>query len=1187
MVATKQKGRPPRGRRRRGGNRRRGSSDGPVPLYKRSGSHFQSGDRQRGEGYFAEGRVQLAVEGSRARARVEGSERDSYAVGVDWTLVPGKRALHVYCQCERFAGGAPCKHIWATLLSLAETGPENQPPGRDRLGLRKDRPASWADLGISVAEEEARMREARPTRKRGGGRGHGRRSAPVTWRTQFAEVGQQAARLATAGGTSTSPAAIRDHVLLLVNIPASQTSDSLVLDVFARELDADGVEGKLKRISLAADQLERVLAGSRVELPEASDPMAVVTAVPAARQGRQPQGRRKRSRGQRAKIRRFLLPSKLYDRVLPRLAAQRSLGWWDGRAAGDPQPISWDGGEPWALALHLETAAAGVMRLRGGLQREGEIALLSAPLLIQPYDSSVRPEPEAETETPAADPDASSDAGTDAPADPERALVFFPDRVAALGFDRQRDLPWIELMREVGEIDIPDKELDEAFATLLELPVLPRLEAPEELQLTEERSVPQPRLVLEPGSSSAWVKPPLVAELSFEYGRMEVSAKDSRAAVVDREANRYVRRDLDREHQALVRLLELGLQPVETVQGHELTLAPTGLPTVVEPLLTEGWSVEVHGTTVRPPSPPSMRVESGIDWFEVSGQVDFAGDSIDMSTVLAAISRGEHFIVLPDGSQGLLPASLMETYESLAQLSQSSSEEGLRFHHSQAMLVDALLTAMPPADVDEAFAELRQKLRTFERIKPKKESRSFKGELRAYQREGLGWLAFLREYGLGGVLADDMGLGKTVQVLALLQAYRTAAKTTGLPTLVVAPRSVVYNWLDEAANFTPKLKVVEYRGPDREAIRKKISRYDIVVTTYGTLRRDIGYLATVEFDTVILDEAQAIKNPASQTAKASRLLSAQHRLALTGTPIENHLGELGSLFEFLNPGLMGRLPALEVLNGGHAPSRQELALVSRGIRPFILRRTKAEVLPDLPPKTEQVLLTDLRPEQRELYDQLRLSLQASLMEQVESKGLAGSSIQVLAALLRLRQIACHPGLVREEWEEAGSAKLDALYEQVMEVLEEGHKVIVFSQFTKLLAYVRRHFDEQGIGYSYLDGQTRNRGEVVEAFQTDADRNLFLISLKAGGTGLNLTAAGYVFLLDPWWNPAVEAQAIDRAHRIGQTQPVFAYRMIAQDTVEEKIVELQRSKRQLADAILEGEGQTLKDLTADDLRMLLS
>ena len=693
------------------------------------------------------------------------------------------------------------------------------------------------------------------------------------------------------------------------------------------------------------------------------------------------------------------------------------------------------------------------------------------------------------------------------------AFVVFAETLARLELERARDVPWIALLREAGEIGIPTEDLEEAMVTILELPGLPRLEAPERLQLAQESSAMSPRLVLEPDDTSVLSHPPLIADLTFVYGDIEVDAGDSRPSIIDWEQHTFLQRDMDQEHRALIRLLETGFRPEASGYGEGLELDPRELPMVVEPLLLDGWTIEVRGRSLRPPNPPALRVESGIDWFELSGSLDFEGDQVELADILKAIQRGDRFIDLSDGSRGLLPADWVETWGSLAELAHDTSDDGLRFLPSQALLVDALLTAMPPA-VDRAFDELREKLRSFDKIKPKKEPRGFSGTLRQYQRHGLGWLEFLREFGLGGVLADDMGLGKTVQVLALLRANRTPSKTTGLPSLVVAPRSLVYNWIDEAARFTPKLKVVEYAGPGREALQKKFSKYDAIVTTYGTLRRDIGFLSTVELDTVILDEAQAIKNRDSLAAKASRALVARHRLALTGTPIENHLGELGSLFEFLNPGLLGRLPALDALATGRAASKKELQLVAEGIRPFVLRRTKAQVLPDLPPKTEQVLFCSLRPKQRELYDQLKAAYQASLLETVESKGVGGSAIQVLEALLRLRQVACHPGLVNEEWEEAGSAKLEALFEQVSEVLAEGHKVLVFSQFTSLLAFVRRHFDEQGIEYAYLDGKTRNRGEVVERFQTDPSCNLFLISLKAGGTGLNLTAAGYVFLLDP-------------------------------------------------------------------------
>jgi SNF2 family DNA or RNA helicase len=342
---------------------------------------------------------------------------------------------------------------------------------------------------------------------------------------------------------------------------------------------------------------------------------------------------------------------------------------------------------------------------------------------------------------------------------------------------------------------------------------------------------------------------------------------------------------------------------------------------------------------------------------------------------------------------------------------------------------------------------------------------------------------------------------------------------------------------------------------------------------------DLGY--------VILDEAQAIKNPASQTAKACRLLKADHRLALTGTPVENHLGELWSIFDFLNPGMLGRLPGMSARSAHRSPSKETLEQVARALGPFILRRTKEEVLSDLPPKTEQTLYCDLGSRQRRIYDGMREHYRRILTQKIGEEGLDRSKIQVLEALLRLRQAACHPGLISEKHERRSSAKLDVLLEQVEEVIDEGHKALVFSQFTRLLALVRHELDERNITYEYLDGKTRKREEKIQRFQEDAECPLFLISLKAGGVGLNLTAADYVFLLDPWWNPAVEAQAIDRAHRIGQVRPVNAYRLIARNTVEEKIVKLQASKRDLADAILTADRSVISELTSEDLEMLLS
>jgi SNF2 family DNA or RNA helicase len=362
----------------------------------------------------------------------------------------------------------------------------------------------------------------------------------------------------------------------------------------------------------------------------------------------------------------------------------------------------------------------------------------------------------------------------------------------------------------------------------------------------------------------------------------------------------------------------------------------------------------------------------------------------------------------------------------------------------------------------------------------------------------------------------------------------------------------------------------------------------VILTTYGTLRRDILSLKDLEFDYVILDEAQAIKNADTESSKAARLLRGRYRLGLSGTPVENHLGELWSLFEFLNPGMLGAASVFKVAGSTwRNPPEDTRRLLAQALRPFILRRTKQQVAQELPPKSEQTIYCEMETAQRKLYDELRQHYRESLLKRIETDGLAKSKIQVLEALLRLRQAACHPALLDPERIGDPSAKLEALLAQLREVLDEGHKALVFSQFTSLLKIVRERLNESGIVYEYLDGATRDRQSRVERFQTDRSCGIFLISLKAGGVGLNLTAAEYVFILDPWWNPAVEAQAVDRTHRIGQQRPVFAYRLIARDTVEEKILELQNSKRDLAAEIIGAESSVIRKLKPEDLALLLS
>jgi SNF2 family DNA or RNA helicase len=437
-----------------------------------------------------------------------------------------------------------------------------------------------------------------------------------------------------------------------------------------------------------------------------------------------------------------------------------------------------------------------------------------------------------------------------------------------------------------------------------------------------------------------------------------------------------------------------------------------------------------------------------------------------------------------------------------------------------------------------------------------------------------------------------MGLGKTVQVLALLDSLERKR-----PCLIVVPRSLIFNWKQEATRFAPQLRVLDHTGMERMNNWAGMQQFDVILTTYGTLRRDAPLLKDIHFDTVVLDEAQSIKNSSTENAKAARLLKADYRLALTGTPVENRLADSWSLFEFLNPGLLG---TASVFRSQVAPKNatgedssetdagaESLRILSKALRPFLLRRTKEQVAPELPEKTEQTIFCELESEQRRLYDELRSHYRDALLGRIEEVGLDKSKIQILEALLRLRQAACHPGLIDQSRLEHASAKLDSLVPQVAELVEEGHKALVFSQFTSFLDILRRRLDKERIVFEYLDGRTRDRQAKVKRFQEDDDCRLFLISLKAGGLGLNLTAAEYVFLLDPWWNPATEAQAIDRTHRIGQTRNVFAYRLIARDTVEEKILELQKTKRELAESIITADNAILANLSKENLELLLS
>ncbi|MBI2686803.1 MAG: SNF2 helicase associated domain-containing protein [Acidobacteria bacterium] len=760
-------------------------------------------------------------------------------------------------------------------------------------------------------------------------------------------------------------------------------------------------------------------------------------------------------------------------------------------------------------------------------------------------------------------------------------VVLYENTLAEL--ETRSSHAWIRQAVQGQPLLIPRSDWPHFFGLVTSLRRGPSWELPDALKPKEVRGRPTPRLRLKFDSHRA------IAEgtLTFLYkdGERETEAPDSDIHfTMSEDAAEVVLFDQPFHDACRNQLRQCGLQPGQDPISNRRhwTLALPRFATTVRTLLEEKWEVLAEGKPVRTSSLTKVKVSTNINWFDVEAVASYDGLEARLPELLDAMRNKTRYVRLGDGSIGLLPEEWINRYAPLANL--GKEVDGVfRLKMPQAPLLDALLEEKRDVQTDEGFQQVRGRLRGFAGLKPAPQPEGFVGTMRPYQLEGLAWLLFLESIGLGGCLADDMGVGKTIQMLALLELHRArrAAGESLPPDLVIVPKSLLFNWEAEAARFTPKLRLLNYTGTARS--RREIASHDVILTTYGTLRRDVVDLKNIEFATIVLDEAQAIKNSGSDSAKATRILDGRSRAVMTGTPVENHLGELWSLFEFLNPGLLG---ASTFFKAGTTMEPESRDWLRKALRPLVLRRTKQQVASDLPARSEQVIHCELDTEQRKLYNTILLKVKKDLERRIQQDGLAKSKLHVLEALLRLRQIACHPQLVQETAKPV-SAKFDVLIDQLTEIADEGHKALVFSQFTSLLALLKPRLDEVNLPYEYLDGSTTDRQQRVEHFQSDAACPIFLLSLKAGGTGLNLTAADYVYLLDPWWNPAVEAQAIDRTHRIGQTRPVFAYRIVAKDTIEERILELQQSKRDLAEAILSEDNATLATLRKEDLDYLLS
>jgi len=593
----------------------------------------------------------------------------------------------------------------------------------------------------------------------------------------------------------------------------------------------------------------------------------------------------------------------------------------------------------------------------------------------------------------------------------------------------------------------------------------------------------------------------------------------------------------------------------------------------LEPLIfrTQTWRAEM--------------VEESKGWFHLSAGFEIEGEKFELQPILAALVEnrflevtqgmppGQEFMIfLPDGRGLALPVGrfrhLLQTLGRL--MDYNFTERPIKVGKLDAALLAGEDGDQLEIEAPAEIGDLAVTIQNGNRIPSAPLPDGLEATLREYQLDGYNWLQFLRSCGLNGILADDMGLGKTLQTLAHILAEKESGRNQGQPTLIVAPTSVVENWHREAEKFAPSLSVLILQGANRRSKFPQIPRWDIVMTSYALLHRDLDVFLDQTFHLIALDEAQHVKNPAAQVTRAVRQLKARHRLCLSGTPIENNLGEMWSLMNFLMPGMLGTLESFRgnyqnpIEKGGKTSKAAEL---SRRVGPLILRRTKHEVAKELPPKTEIVHSIEMSGPQKDLYETVRSTMDRQVRQALAIRG-NESQIVFLDALLKLRQICCHPGLLKDQPDDAESAKFQYLVELLNTLRQEKHRVLIFSQFTSMLNLIEAHLSKEGCDYLKLTGETINRQELVERFQ-NGEGEVFLISLKAGGTGLTLTGADNVIHYDPWWNPAAEDQATDRAYRIGQDKPVFVHKLICKNTVEERIKKMQGKKSDLAGDLLSG------------------
>jgi non-specific serine/threonine protein kinase len=707
--------------------------------------------------------------------------------------------------------------------------------------------------------------------------------------------------------------------------------------------------------------------------------------------------------------------------------------------------------------------------------------------------------------------------------------------------------------------------------------------------------IPKPKLYLE--KSGIGIK----FSLKFLYATNEVDYFSSNKEIMSLEQNTIyeISRDLEVEDSIVDILNENQVVLHETLdefvlEGDLIDFVTENLPKIIEK------GIEVLGEEnlfnfklIKNKPQIAMNVSSKTDWFNINGNVSFGKHQVDIKQLIEAIFQNKRFVSLSEKEKAVIPKEWISNLKSYSGFFDLSRDE-MKLSKYHASILENFSEITSSIKMDTGVKEVISRFKQLNKIVPVKLSSNVHAKLRDYQKAGYDWLYFLRESGFNGILADDMGLGKTLQTLSLLQKIKDEKKSKTF--LIVVPTSLVFNWKDEIEKFTPEMNYYLHHGPNRlagktksslEKFNKILEEKDIIITTYGTLRNDLEIFKNFEFEYIVLDEAHIIKNPLSISAKTVYDLKGKNKLILSGTPIQNNLTEIWSLFNFLNPGYLGNYDffrenfVLPIERNQDEKANQSLR---RLISPFLLRRSKEVISKELPDKTEIVLHSSLSSNEKEIYDTWKEYYKNEIKVAIKEKGVAKSKMKILEGLTKLRQICLHPKMIDSKYE-GSSAKFNLLMMELENVMAEGHKVLVFSSFVKMLTIIKEEFESKGLKYSYLDGKTTNREKVVSSFQESKIPQSFLISIKAGGLGLNLTGADYVFIVDPWWNPAVEMQAMDRAHRLGQKEKVFVYKMIAKDTIEEKILDLQKSKMKLVKDLIVEDKSLLKNIDIKELEKI--